>query len=306
MTPLLVPRASAAALSPEGARPVPNGASPNAVMMPNGRVGVTPGRVVEDPLEDSPRVFTMPASDAGIGTSGREDVAEEPLEDSPRVFTMPASDAGIGTSGREDVAEEPLEDSPRVFTKPASDAGIGTSGREDVAEDPLEDSPRVFTMPAPGAGIGTSGRNDVAMDPLEDSPRDEPSRTAMMPKGRADETSDLEEASARAPVFFTEGPSCCARTAMIPKRGEPSPEDIRSKNTRSLHHPDRGGGAARRENAGRTRRGPAAFGSALRKGRGFIRWIAVGFFRNEAKQRRAPTPAHPAAAPHSRRRVLGP
>ena len=50
-------------------------------MMPNGRAGATPGRVVE---VGAAAMLSIPTTGAGIGTAGREGIAMDPLGDPPR------------------------------------------------------------------------------------------------------------------------------------------------------------------------------------------------------------------------------
>ena len=60
---------------------------PSAAMMPNGRAGATPGRVVE---VEAAAMLSIPTAGVGIGAAGREAAA---------VVSMPAAGAGIGNSG---------------------------------------------------------------------------------------------------------------------------------------------------------------------------------------------------------------
>jgi len=124
-----------------------------------------------------------------------------------------------------------------MLSIPTTSAGIGAAGREAAAMIPI---------PETGAGIGTAGREGIVVDPLEGPLRGGSSRAATMPNGKDDETPELEGNPAGAPMSCTRGVSWEARTAMIPKGGGPSPENIRS-----LHHAFRGGQRDERMRGGR-------------------------------------------------------
>ena len=105
MLPFLGPKAPAAAIAPHETRPVRSGALPNAAMMPNGRTGATPRRVVE---VEAAAMLSIPTTGVGIGAEGREAAA---------MVSMPAMGACIGTAGRESIAMdgEPSIKRPWVF-----------------------------------------------------------------------------------------------------------------------------------------------------------------------------------------------
>jgi len=93
-------------------------------MMPNGRAGATPGRVVE---VEAAAMVSIPTTGVGIGAAGREAAA---------MVSMPATGAGIGTAGRGGVGMDPLEDPPRgEFSWTAMmREGVGMDGHDTEGE----------------------------------------------------------------------------------------------------------------------------------------------------------------------------
>ena len=79
--PFLGPKAPAAALAPDETRPVRSGALPSAAMMPNGRTGAAPGRVVE---VEAAAMLSVPTTVVGIGTAGARLPAEKSKSKLPR------------------------------------------------------------------------------------------------------------------------------------------------------------------------------------------------------------------------------